>query len=168
MANINLKYISEFSTLSTPERNAVLNWLSNQSEEIRLIVFKRHADLIHQKRAPGEHLSPELSYSLLLLAAKQQRIELTALSFKRDLSIAQTEDISRLKIGNRPAKKKKGGKKLNRIRKEFFPMITLLRDSYNYSWNDVVIFLQREYAVSISKAYIQIAYKKLLSEVTYV
>lgn len=166
---INTKYIAETSTINDLSgRNAALNWFSDQSEEIKIEVMARHSSLMHQQRQPGEKITPEFSFSLLILAAKQIRIDQNAMRFKRDLSVAATEELSRkmIEAGKKPARKK-GSKKLARLRKEFLPMIVLLRDQHDYSWSEIVKFLWNNHQFEVSKAYLQAAYKKLREEINH-
>lgn len=167
---IDSKYLAEISSLnSLTERNAALNWFADQSEEIKISVLERHGSLLHQRHLPGIPVTPELSFSLLILASKQIRIYLNSLHFKRDLTIAETEDFSRIRIeGFRKPAKKKISKKLNRFKKEFLPLATLLRSEHKYSWNEIVGYLWKHHQYDISKAYIQQIFKKLSKEdITY-
>lgn len=165
----NTKHLAEISTLSSAsERTSAMNWLAAQSEEVKISTFERHGSLLKQKIGPGETASPSVSYCLLILAAKQIRIDMSALSFKRELSTQQTEEISRQRIeGFRKPKKVKGCKKLNRLRIEFLPLIVLLNERHHYSWSEIVKYLWTHHKFDISKAYLQTSYKKLTAEVKH-
>ncbi len=165
----NTKSIAEISMLiDLSERMSVLNWCANQGEELKIEVMQRHASLIRQRRTPGESITAEMSYSLLLLAAKQIRIEMSGLALKRDLSVAQTEELSRKRIeGFRKPKKRKGSNKLNRLRKDFFALIILLKENQKYSWSEIIDYLRHNHQFDVSKAYIQVAYNKLRIEVSH-
>lgn len=167
-SKISKKRIAEWSTINDLSgRIAAANWFSNQGEEIKVEVFSKHSDLIHQKRIPGEPITPEFSYSMFLLASKLVRINEEALAHKRELSILQTEELARKRAeGFKKPKKKKGSKKLNQIRKQFFAMITILRETHKYSWSEVVAYLQNYHHFIVSRAYIQQAYRTLQEEAT--
>ncbi|MBV5326519.1 MAG: hypothetical protein JZU65_02600 [Chlorobium sp.] len=161
-----LKFIAEESSLrELSERISTINWFSNQSEEIKVDVLERHSALVRQKRSSGESITPRASYSWLLLAAKQIRIDMNSLSFKKCLSIAQTEDISRKRIeGFRSPRRKKVSKKLDIFRKAFFPLVSILKDEKHYSWSEIVRYLRKYHKFTISKAYLQVTYHKLQKE----
>ena len=163
---VNKKVIAELSTINDlAGRLNAANWMANQGEEIKLEIFAKHGELIRQRRVPGESITPEFSYSMFLLASKLVRINEESLAHKRELSILQTEDLARKRAeGFLKPKRKKGSKKLSQIRKQFFAMIKVLKETHNYSWSEVVAYLQNYHQFIVSRAYIQQAYRQLQKE----
>lgn len=164
---INKKHIAELSTINDlSARIAAMNWSSSQGEEIKIDIFTLHTDLIRQRRVPGKPVTAEFSYAMFLLASKNTRINEEALRYKRDLSVLETEEIARKRAeGFQKPKRKKGSKKLSQIRKQFFAMITILREKHGYSWAEVCAYLHNYHAFIVSRAYIQQAYRQLKEEV---
>lgn len=160
--------ICEKSKLTLPERQAALSWFATQSEEVKIMIMKKHSALIHQTHVKGVGVTPYQSYALLAFAAKLTRVDLTALALKRDLSILETETISRLKIEGylEKPRRKKPQKKLIQFRRQFFPLVTLLKETHGFSWKQVTGYLYEHHKFEISKAHIQQVYKILKSEVT--
>lgn len=161
---VDTKLITELSESTTSERVASINWFASQGEETKLEVLKKHADLIKQKRVPGQPVSPELSFALLCLAAKICRRNEEALAQKRALSVLDADEISRKRMGGfHEQKKTKGSPKLSKIRVQFFALISKLREQ-NYSWSDISLYLYRYHNFIATRAYIQQAFDKISKE----
>ena len=159
MSKPNIKLISELSTLSgLPERVAAMNWFALQSEEIKVEVLARQSSLTYQKSGAYSP-TPEFWYGLLILAIKQIRMTQSAMAFKRNLTTAETEELSIKRIQGKPLAVIKGSKKLDRFRKDFFPLVELLRSEHQYSFTNVISFLRTHHGYDISKSYLQNAYK---------
>lgn len=164
---VNTELIGKLSeTSSSSERVSALGWFNLQGEENKLVVIKKHGELILQNRIPGTTISPELSYSMLVLAAKICRRDEEALAQKKRVKVEEANEIARKRIdGFQREKKKKSAPKAEQIRGYLFGIITVLREQNNFSWQDVSAYLQRYHNLVVTRAYVQQHYDAAKKEV---
>lgn len=165
---VDVATIATFS--ETPERVkrvAEFGWLASQSEEVKVEVVAKFTGLLALKFSPGEPVSPEATFGLLILATKIIHKQATALERKAKLTAQESSEIQRKNIAgfieNREAKKgKKNAKKASRIKHQFYGLITTLREQ-RMSWGDISLYLHRHQFIA-SYAYIQRIYEKYKKE----
>jgi hypothetical protein len=161
---VNVKRLGELSELaSLSERNAAIKWYVEQGESTRLETFEKQTELIRQSRRDGGIvMNPEFLYSMHLLAIKIIRRTEEALSRKRSVSIAEADEVARKRAkGFLQQKKVKSSVKFSQIRIQFYGVITHLRETQGYSWDDVAAYLQRYHNFICSRAYLQQSFNKI-------
>lgn len=163
---VDTSLIGELSETQTrPQRVAEINWFSSQSEEVKLEIMAKQASLLQQKRTPGQPITPELSYSMLVLAAKIVHREFTALSEKRKVTEVEGSEIDRKRItAFVEHKSRKEARKRSQIRLQYMGIIKVLREEKGFSWSDIAAYLQQYHAFIVTRAYIQQNYDAIRKE----
>ena len=143
-------------TPSQGERAAAIKWLAVQGEAIQIEAFRLQTDLLRQRREKGERVSPELAFSLLVLACRKMRFEEDALHMKKRLNEEEAEKIQRRKMERFKANKKgKGSPKREMIRTRYYYLVQKLRTEEGLGWRNCATYLKKYHNFDVTFSYLK-------------
>lgn len=149
-------------TPSSSERAAAMRWLAGQGEAIQIEAFKLQTDLMRQRRQRGEKVSPELAYSLLVLACRKMRHEEDAMHMKKRLSNEDAGKIQQRRLERFKAfKKGKESPKRELIRTRYYHLVQTLRTKEGLGWRNCSIYLKKFHNFDVTFSYLRSAILEL-------
>jgi hypothetical protein len=149
-------------TPSQGERAAAIKWLSVQGEAIQIEAFRLQTDLLRQRREKGERVSPELAFSLLVLACRKMRFEEDVLHMKKRLNEEEAEKLQRRKMERFKADKKgKGSPKREMIRTRYYHLVQKLRIEDGLGWRNCAAYLKKYHNFDVTFSYLKAIIQEL-------
>ena len=143
-------------TPSANERAAVMKWLAGQGEAVQIEAFKLQTDLLRQRRQLGEKVSPELAYSLLVLASRKMRFEEDAMHMKKRLGTDEAGKIQQRRLERFKAYKKgKESPKRELIRTRYYHLVRKLRAEEGLGWRNCATYLKKFHNFEVTFSYLK-------------
>lgn len=143
-------------TSSQSERSAAIKWLAEQGEHTQIEAFKFQTDLLRQRRQKGEKVSPELVFSLLVLASRKMRFEEDSLRMKMRLSQGEAGKIQERRVGRFKAfQRGKESPKREIIRIKYYHLVQTLRTDEKMGWRNCAAYLKKFHNFEITFSYLK-------------